>query len=294
MLPQIGSPLKRCNFSTLQSFSLGQGSHGTAVFVGIMEDGNEVAVKRMVIQACEKSAINEIEILSQLDTHKSSFIVSYQYFHRDDNFIHLIVDLCEKTLKEHVHSQTAEHLKEHGPRMVKEILTGLEFLHSQRILHRDLKPSNVLVDVDDHMRLADFGISRVLKEDESTIKTCADGTRDWMPVEVIEAINKKQKCGFKKKSDIQVAGMIAFFILTKGEHPFGGLSHERMANILEGNPVNLAKLDNLQPREFVAWLIRHIISDRPYAHEALRHSFMDQVKEYEARPHLSLGGIKLA
>ena len=66
-----------------------------------------------------------------------------------------------------------------------------------------------------------------------------------MPVEVIEAINTQNKnVGLKKKSDIQVAGMLAFFVLTKGEHPFGGLSHERMTNILKGNPVNLAKLDS--------------------------------------------------
>ena len=102
-----------------------------------MEDGSEVAVKRMVIQACEESAQNEIEILSRTDTQKSPFIVRYRYFHRDDNFIYLILDLCEETLREHVHSHTAEHLRENGPRMVKEILTGLEFLHSQGILHRN-------------------------------------------------------------------------------------------------------------------------------------------------------------
>ena len=282
MLPQVGPPLKQ--FSTHKSLSLGKGSNGTSVYVGIVENGSEVAVKRMVIQACEESAQNEIEILIRTDTVKSPFIVSYRHFHRDDNFIYLILDLCEETLREHVHSQTAEHLREHGPRMVKEILTGLEFLHSQGILHRDLKPSNVLVDVAGHMRLADFGISRVLNEDESTVQTDAKGTRDWVAVEVIETMNKEQKCRFKKKSDIQVAGMLAFFILTKGEHPFGGLSHERMTNILKGNPVNLRRLDNLQAREFVAWLLRHIIDGRPYAHEALGHSFMVQVKEYEALP----------
>ncbi len=270
----------------LQSFLLGKGSYGTCVYVSIMDDGSEVAVKRMWIQACEKSAQNEIEILSRPETQKSPFIVSYRYFHRDDNFIHLIVDLCEETLSEHVLTQTAEHLKEHGPRMVKEILTGLAILHNQKILHRDLKPSNVLVDVAGHMRLADFGISRVLNEDETTVQTDAKGTHGWMSVEVIEAINKGQQCGFKEKSDIQVTGMIAFFVFTKGEHPFGDLSHQRMANILEGNPVNLDKLKNLHARLFVIWLISHIIDDRPHAYQALRHSFMDQVEAYEEFPKI--------
>ena len=271
----------------MKSLSIGKGCNGTSVYVGIVEDGSEVAVKRMVIQACEESAQNEIEIMSRTDTQKSPFIVSYRYFHRDDNFIYLILDLCEETLGEYVHSQTSEHLREHGLRMVKEILTGLEFLHSQKILHRDLKPSNVLVDVAGHMRLADFGISRVLNEDETTVQTDAKGTRDWVPVEVIEAMNKGQQCRFKKKSDIQVAGMLAFFVLTKEDHPFGGLPHERMTNILKGNPVNLGKLDNPQARQFVAWLIRHIIHERPYAHEALNHSCMENVEVYEALPILT-------
>ena len=257
---------------------------GTTVYVGIMEDGSEVAVKRMVRHASEDSARNEIEILT--DTKKSPFIVSYRDFHQDDTFMYLILDLCEETLKEHVQAQTAEYLKRHGPRMVKEILTGLEFLHSQGILHRDLKPSNVLVDVARHMRLADFGISRVLNEDQTSYESDAKGTRDWMPVEVVKALIERRKCRFKKKSDIQAVGMIAFFILTNENHPFGSSSIECMTNILEGKPVNLDKLVNLVARQFVEWLISHSTKDRPYAHEALKHSFMDQVVEIEMLPKL--------
>jgi serine/threonine protein kinase len=260
---------------------------GTTVYVGIMPDGSEVAVKRMLTQACEDSARNEIEILNRTDTKKSPFIVSYRHFYHDDNFMYLVLDLCEETLKEHVYSQTAQHLKKQGPRLIKEILTGLEFLHSLGILHRDLKPTNVLVDVEGHMRLADFGVSRVLNEDETTVYTDAKGTRDWMPVEVIEAINKRQKCRFKKKSDVQVAGMIGFFILTKGEHPFGSSSIECMTNISKGDPVNLDKLSSLAARLFLALLVSHGIDERPYAHESLRHPFMEQVEEVEVYPKLT-------
>lgn len=95
-----------------------------------------------------------------------------------------------------------------------------------------------------------------------------------MPAEVIESINRNEKCRFKKKSDVQVAGMIAFFILTQGKHPFGS-SPDCMGNILKGNPVNLGNLDDLHARQFITWLISHEINDRPYAHEALEHSFLN-------------------
>ena len=257
---------------------------GTSVYVGVIGDGSEVAVKKMFIQACHNLAENEKMIFSLIETKKSPFIVSYRHFLKDATFMYLIFDLCEETLKEHVEYQSIDHLREHGPRIIKEILSGLEFLHDQEILHRDLKPSNVLVDVEGHMRLADFGISRVLNEDETTVETEGKGTEGWMPPEVIESINNATKGRFKKKSDVHSAGMIAFFILTQGKHPFGPYLYSRISNILKGNPVNLDILEDLEARQFVSWLIRRKIDDRPYAHEALKHPYMDRVQNYEGLP----------
>jgi serine/threonine protein kinase len=285
-LLQVGS-LKY--FCERKDFLVGRGS-GTTVYVGILEDGSEVAVKRMLIALCEEYAENEKRILEFFDRKKSPFIVSYRGFIKDTTFIYLIVDLCEETLKKHViESKTIEHLRKYGPRMIKQILSGLDFLHDHGILHRDLKPSNVLVDSEGCMRLADFGVSRVLEDDETTFDTYAKGTQDWMPPEVIEAINTKTKVRFKKKSDIQVAGMIGFFILTKGRHAFGQSFLDCMTNILKGNPVNLGNLD-LEAQEFISQLIRHDISDRPYAHEALTYPFLREVDNYEGlhKPMISL------
>ena len=250
---------------------------GTSVYVGILEDGSQVAVKRMLKESCEDAAENERKILNLIDTKKSPFIVSYRHFLRDNTFLYLIIDLCEQTLDQHIHSKSIEYLRVHGPRMVKEVLTGLRFLHNERILHRDLKPSNVLVDVDGHMRLADFGISRVLNENETTVHTDTKGTDGWMAAEVIENINKKLKGRFKKKSDIQSAGMIAFFILTIGEHPFGTTLYERMTNIVNGNPVNLNKLNDINALQFVSRLISRKIHDRPTAHEAMLLPFLNSI-----------------
>ena len=129
-------------------------------------------------------------------------------------------------LDKHVESQTIEHLRTLGRRMIKEILSGLQFLHDQGILHRDLKPKNILVDIEGHMKLADFGIRSVLNENETTVRTDAAGTKDWMAAEVICNVDENVKGRFKKKSDIQSAGMIAFFILTKGKHPFGSTLYD--------------------------------------------------------------------
>lgn len=278
-LHKVGPPIKLLAWE--KPLLLGFGAMGTSVYVGVLQDGREVAVKRVLIQAGEYLAENEKDILSS--SIECPHIVSYLHFMKDNLFIYLILDLCEETLKNLVNSQTVEFIRNHGRRIIREILTGLAFLHSRAIVHRDLKPSNVLVDVEGHMKLADFGISRVLNEDETTFLTDPKGTHGWIAAEVIEAMNRGEKCRFKTKSDVQVTGMIAFFVLTKGEHPFGDGS-ARMTNIAKGNPIALKKLEDRTARTFVSSLINHKVNNRPYAHEALGHSFMNEIEPYEGLP----------
>ncbi|XP_028397137.1 serine/threonine-protein kinase/endoribonuclease IRE1-like [Dendronephthya gigantea] len=272
-LKKIGPQLQY--FATQKNLLLGHGSFGTSVYVGILQDGSQVAVKRVLREAADE---NEVAVLRRIDTTRSPYILSYHHILEDENFMYLILDLCEETLKEYVESHNILHLREEGPRMIKEILLGVKFLHDQGILHRDLKPSNILVDLKGQMKLADFGISRVLNEDETTVKTFAKGTQGWMAAEVIQAGNEKRMGRYKKKSDIQSIGMIAFFILTGGRHPFGATLQDRMTNISKGNPVNLDALDDYgDAKRFVTLLISHDIDSRPHAREALEHPFLQGI-----------------
>lgn len=67
---------------------------------------------------------------------------------------------------------------------VAEIALALHHLHSSGIIYRDLKPENILIDVDGHLKLTDFGLSKDISLTKFTHSFC--GTPDFMAPEVIE------------------------------------------------------------------------------------------------------------
>ena len=62
-------------------------------------------------------------------------------------------------------------------KVAESILTGLNYLHQQRIIHRDIKPSNILLDSEGNIKLCDFGVSG---EVVNSLATTFVGTQYYM------------------------------------------------------------------------------------------------------------------
>ena len=256
-------------------FIIGKGSGGTCVYIGLTEDGSEVAVKRVLTSSCAKMAMKECKFVKVAKPTNSKHLVRCRYFEEIGDFYYFILDLFEETLEHYVKSQTKESLEDNGPVIIKELLTGLQALHcgEPKILHMDLKPLNILVDIEGHMHLTDFGISRVLPDGESTVDTVTIGTKGWRAVETLpEQPNCRVK--HKRRSDIQVMGMICFYILTKGKHPFGTTSEERTKNLKDGKEVDYKEITNLSARELITRMLERDIKKRPHVEEALKHPYL--------------------
>jgi len=151
---------------------IGNGAYGTVYKArDTRNDGSIVALKKVRLPLNEDgvplSTLREISLLKQLEKFQHPNIVR-------------LLDIChgrrmERHLEvflvfEHVDQDLDVYMKNCpspgiGPDKVKDImfqvLSGVDFLHSQRIVHRDLKPPNLLVTSAGKVKLADFGLARL-------------------------------------------------------------------------------------------------------------------------------------
>jgi len=52
-----------------------------------------------------------------------------------------------------------------------EIVVALDYIHSKNIMYRDLKPENILIDIDGHLKVSDFGLSKQTRNKDETSST---------------------------------------------------------------------------------------------------------------------------
>ena len=115
--------------------------------------------------------------------------------------------------------------------VLKQVASGLHFLHSRGVMHRDIKPQNVMFDKNGTAKIVDFGVSKVLENpnDSDTVKT-TEGTYHFMSPEACDP----DVDGFSGKAqDVWALGVTLYAMLFNKVPFFGQNEFQIMQNIRE-------------------------------------------------------------
>lgn len=145
---------------------LGRGAYGIVLAAIEKATGREVAVKRVerIFESVldSKRILREIRILQHLK-HQNinelldvSALPNYEKFHA----LILVTDLMDTDMYRIVNSDQ-QLLVDHHRYFIYQLLRGLKYIHTAKILHRDLKPSNLLLNANCDLKICDFGLARV-------------------------------------------------------------------------------------------------------------------------------------
>jgi len=173
--------------------------------------------------------LNEVSLMAQLD---NEHIVRFYDAFMDSNSMYIAMELLSGGDLGHIIHKAQKTGTLISEDLIWQLLVesccGLKYLHDRRMLHRDLKPQNIMLDADGHVKLVDFGFTKLLAANQLAMSIV--GTPLYMSPELL------MKHGYDDRTDVWSLGCIFYEMLTLSP-PFGGRSWEELtANILNKVP----------------------------------------------------------
>ncbi|KAL9257798.1 LEAF RUST 10 DISEASE-RESISTANCE LOCUS RECEPTOR-LIKE PROTEIN [Drosera capensis] len=187
------------------SRAIGDGGYGT-VYHGKIKDGRDVAIKRLYEKNYRRveQFMNEVEILTRL-RHQNLVTLYGCTSHRSRELLLVYEYIPNGTVADHLYGDRAKPgLLPWLSRLsiAVETASALSYLHASGIIHRDVKSYNILLDNNFSVKVADFGLSRLLPSDLTHISTAPQGTPGYLDPEYHHCYQ------LTEKSDVYSFGVV--------------------------------------------------------------------------------------
>ncbi|KAJ6683312.1 hypothetical protein OIU85_007038 [Salix viminalis] len=211
---------------------------------------------------------NEIAVLKPLD-HEN--ILQYYGTERGEEMLYIFLELVSHGTLEQAYknfcfneSQVSDY--------TRQILQGLTYLHSCKVVHGDVKCANILVTELGRIKLADFGLSRSMEDHSQSLKLGL-GSSFWMAPEVA----KHKRVGYGFPSDIWSLGCTVTELSTRKYPQYNArnaVSLDRAIRSGKGPVVPNYLSDTL--KDFINQCLQPDPNQRPTAADLLAHPFVNE------------------
>lgn len=154
--------------------AIGKGASGSVFLVRDMKTGSKLALKSIEkkhsvfeSRSSHRHAVDERLVMGLTDGHKC--FVQLRYAFQTKSKIYLATEFCEGgDVFFYIMQNNGGLDEERACFIAAEVVLALEKLHEIGIIYRDLKPENILLDAEGHIRIADFGLCKLLKDEKLT------------------------------------------------------------------------------------------------------------------------------
>lgn len=240
----------------------------------------KVVNKSYLDQEKQQKLINEITILKRLD--HPNILRLYEFF-QDQKRYFLVTELCNggelfDKIAEETYFQERDAAK-----IIKQVLSAVNYCHQRGIVHRDLKPENILLNRDSNdpkVTLIDFGTAATLAPGKKF--TIRFGTSYYIAPEVL-------KFSYDEKCDIWSVGVILYLMLV-GYPPFNGKDEKKIQEAIKKGRYQLTEDEwaNISPeaKDLVAGMLEYNPRQRMSALEALKHPWIKEHTKNEVNERL--------
>ncbi|KAI8719154.1 Protein kinase domain-containing protein [Fusarium sp. LHS14.1] len=275
--------------------TLGAGSYSVVKECVHIDTGRYYAAKvinKRLMAGREHMVRNEIAVLKKVSMGHQNILTLVDYFETMNN-LYLVTDLAlGGELFDRI-CRKGSYFESDAADLVRATLSAVAYLHDHGIVHRDLKPENLLFRTPEDnadLLIADFGLSRIMDEEQFHVLTTTCGTPGYMAPEIFK------KTGHGKPVDLWALGVITYFLLC-GYTPFDRDSDfEEMQAILNADysftPIEYWRGVSSHAKDFIRRCLTIDATKRITAHEALQHPFVAGFINAEGESQNLLPNIK--